>query len=465
LRKCSERNIAHVNFSTSVAVMELALALILKEALGAEEAVKKAGVNVRTRSVNSSVHEEMSCSVFTSKPTKQRSLKGLNFILIATGIFSSKIIGGGDVVFVEIGKHLVEIGANVTVITSKAGEKLCRGAGLEAHFWIIDDEEVSRIIIPRLFLIWLKRAIKASILLAKTKFNKMTLIVSTSDLFFENIPLLFVKDRSVKRISIFHMVYPIKNLKLLSGKKIKMLDPMVFLAYLAYFQQMLTIWVLKQACDIVFALSNTLSFLRNRGIPANRIVTFDQGVSQQSIHNVIVEGKMYDCCWIGRYSPRKGIEDLITIWKLVCRRKSNATLIIMGSAAYDHRLKSLISNNQIEQRVKLEGFVSDDKKFKILKETKIFLFPSFWEGWPIVVCEALACGLPVIAYDLPVYRVFTGGIVRVPLADKESFAREVLALLEDEDKLKRLSVEAEATGKHYSWERVFEKFDRVLEMM
>jgi glycosyltransferase involved in cell wall biosynthesis len=404
----------------------------------------------------------MSCSVFTPKPTKQKSLKGLNFILIATGIFSSKIIGGGDVVFIEIGKHLIKIGANVTIITSKAGEKLCRRAGLEARFWIIDDEEVSRIIIPRLILIWLKRAIKASILLAKIKFNQMTLIVSTSDLFFENIPLLFVKDRSVKRFSIFHMVYPIKKFKATFRKKIKMLDPMDFLFY---FQQMLTIWVLKQACDIVFALSNTLLFLRNRGIPSNRIVTFDQGVSQQLIHNVIVEGKKYDGCWIGRYSPRKGIEDLITIWKLVCERKSNATLVIIGSAAYDHRLKSLISNNQIEQRVRLEGFVSDDKKFKILKETKVFLFPSYWEGWPIAVCEALACGLPVIAYDLPVYRVFTGGIVRVPLADKESFAREVLTLLEDDDKLKRLSVEAKATGKLYSWERVFEKFDRVLEMM
>ena len=67
-----------------------------------------------------------------------------------------------------------------------------------------------------------------------------------------------------------------------------------------------------------------------------------------------------------------------------------------------------------------------------MKSAKIYITPSREEGWGIAVCEALACRLPVVAYNLSAYkRTFGGLILTVPIGATDEFARMVLELLSE----------------------------------
>ncbi|OGO06822.1 MAG: hypothetical protein A2Y92_01900 [Chloroflexi bacterium RBG_13_57_8] len=92
-----------------------------------------------------------------------------------------------------------------------------------------------------------------------------------------------------------------------------------------------------------------------------------------------------------------------------------------------------------------------------MTSSAVFLFPSYYEAVPLSVIEAMACGLPVVAYDLPVYAShFPGGIVKVPIGDKRAFARAVLDVLSDDARRQKLISEGLSIVPRYTWEMAAE---------
>lgn len=80
----------------------------------------------------------------------------------------------------------------------------------------------------------------------------------------------------------------------------------------------------------------------------------------------------------------------------------------------------MIAEDRLEHNILIYGRCSDVKLYSLLKSSKVFIFPSFFEGWGIVVAEALACGLPVVAYDIPAIRENFGSCKNVflmPIGD------------------------------------------------
>ncbi|MCD6445585.1 glycosyltransferase, partial [Candidatus Bathyarchaeota archaeon] len=81
--------------------------------------------------------------------------------------------------------------------------------------------------------------------------------------------------------------------------------------------------------------------------------------------------------------------------------------------------------------------------------SKIFIFPSVFEGWGIAVAEALACGLLVIAYNIPALKENFGScesVFLVPVGNLEKMIHTTLSLLNlTEEKFKELS---EVSKKH-----------------
>jgi len=87
----------------------------------------------------------------------------------------------------------------------------------------------------------------------------------------------------------------------------------------------------------------------------------------------------------------------------------------------------------LAENIKLTGFVDEEEKYKFLNQSKVFVFPSYEEGWGMAVAEALASRLPVVAYDLPSYReVFPEAFLTVKVGDTEAMAQAILNLLQNE---------------------------------
>jgi glycosyltransferase involved in cell wall biosynthesis len=114
----------------------------------------------------------------------------------------------------------------------------------------------------------------------------------------------------------------------------------------------------------------------------------------------------YDAVFVGRHDREKGVFDLIEIWRAVVGERPNATLLMIGSCNPHNRAKlaSMVSDYGLDKNVSIMGTVAEDEKFSLMKRSRVCLFPSYVEEWGLVPQEALACGLPVVTYDLPAHR-------------------------------------------------------------
>ncbi|HEY5526567.1 MAG TPA: glycosyltransferase [Candidatus Anoxymicrobiaceae bacterium] len=151
----------------------------------------------------------------------------------------------------------------------------------------------------------------------------------------------------------------------------------------------------------------------------------------------VASPRVKDCeaVFVGRHDTEKGVFDLIEIWRAVTERLPYARLVMIGSCNPTNRKKldSLISRYGLEANVTIVGVVDDQEKFSTINGSRLCLFPSRVEEWGIVPQEALACGLPVVAYRLPAYEENIkrcDAVFLEDVGDVKGMARRVLELLE-----------------------------------
>jgi glycosyltransferase involved in cell wall biosynthesis len=109
----------------------------------------------------------------------------------------------------------------------------------------------------------------------------------------------------------------------------------------------------------------------------------------------------------GRLTEQKDFGTLLKAFAMV-RKKMDARLIILGEGEQRSELETIVRRIGIEKDVELPGYVENPYSF--MRESRVFVLSSKWEGSPSVVIAALACGCPVISTDCP-------GAVREILAD------------------------------------------------
>jgi glycosyltransferase involved in cell wall biosynthesis len=169
----------------------------------------------------------------------------------------------------------------------------------------------------------------------------------------------------------------------------------------------------------------------------------------------------FDACFLGRLVPLKGIMDLVLIWRIVCDKLPEAKLAIIGFGAdegYMRRVQRQIKLEKIEKNIDLMPGVYGNEKFNLLKSSKILVSASKEEGWGISICEAMACGLPVVAYDLESYRwAFRTGILLAPLGDMTAFAQLVISLLTNDERRLAIGKEALEQSRKYDWDEIANK--------
>lgn len=100
----------------------------------------------------------------------------------------------------------------------------------------------------------------------------------------------------------------------------------------------------------------------------------------------------------GRLEPQKGHLDLLEAAAHLKKLHIDFRLLIAGEGRQRSQLERRIVELDLGPRVQLLGFISDMPHF--LRQLDIFAFPSLWEGFGYAAVEAMAAGLPVVAYDL-----------------------------------------------------------------
>lgn len=196
-----------------------------------------------------------------------------------------------------------------------------------------------------------------------------------------------------------------------------------------------------------------------RGVAPQAVEVVTMGVDAAEFAAVAVPGDAprYDGVFLGRLHPQKGLLDLVRIWRAVCDRRPGARLAVIGGGSdwWFDKLTSEIAQAGLSANVDLLGFKQGEEKIRLLKAAGCFCMPSHYESFGQVAVEAMAGGLPVVAYELAIYKeLFPAGMVTLPQGDVAGFAREVLAILEDPARRAAVAEQAGAVAGRFDWEAI-----------
>lgn len=153
---------------------------------------------------------------------------------------------------------------------------------------------------------------------------------------------------------------------------------------------------------------------------------------------------------VGRYTHQKGYDRLIPALAPVMRDFPEWTLDIHGKGEQDTELRHLILREGVTN-IRLHPPTTQVQEE--LMGASIYLLPSRFEALPMVVLEAQACGLPVVAYDSsngPRALVNSGNGVLVPDGDGAAFAQAVRDLMLDAERRRVLGAEARRNAERYA---------------
>lgn len=144
---------------------------------------------------------------------------------------------------------------------------------------------------------------------------------------------------------------------------------------------------------------------------------------------------------IGSLIPRKNLPVLLDAFKAVLTQLPQTRLVLIGSGPEEARLRSQARHLGLERAVVFAGFVTEQEKLEYYSLADVFVSPSLLEGFGLAVCEAMACGVPVVATQAGSLPEVVGdgetGLL-VPTGDGDALSRAILRLLQDDGLAQRL---------------------------
>ncbi len=264
------------------------------------------------------------------------------------------------------------------------------------------------------------------------------------------VPALLVKTFFKKRYIVwgrgFDVYFPWKFKKLISRLSLKYADVVIALT-----KDMRN--RMKKICDrAILTIPNGIDLEKFKGLPAKEPIRTGLGIS--SSDKVII--------FAGTLRPVKGVEHLIRAMSVVAREDVRARLILIGDGAEGDHLRGLVKELGLGEFVNFIGEVSNERIPEYLVASDILALPSLSEGFPVVVLEGMASGLPVVASrvgGLPdIIEDGKNGFLVKPAEPKE-IAEKILLLLKDEELRKNISCNNRIKVSDYDWTGIIRKLE------
>ena len=381
-------------------------------------------------------------------------MKSILWILNGCGL-EGRGITGGPVRFHEISKRLAADGLVQHLLTTPGGKDMLTALGCKIPMTIVPAALLLRREPCRPFRFWSYLVTSLLWRIRAAKLPRTDVLVTVSDYFCDIIPALTLKRRTgAKWIAWIHHCET--DPKERPGGRL--------VNELTYRMQRWSFRRIAKGADAAW-INDTLAGdeierrLLALGMPKSRIRRMQNGIDLsaiQSASNVGSQTPGTDAVMIG-VRPNKGLHDIIPIWQMVQKLRPGTTLTLMGGMSGEAGLAKEIAALGLPITVfkPADGFLPAADYYAKIKEARVLFAPSHEEGWGIAVCEAMAAGLPVIAYDLPAYRkIYPGAYAAVPCFDHAIFARMLVQALSDSAEYARLQNLGRICSSQYDWNAI-----------
>lgn len=167
--------------------------------------------------------------------------------------------------------------------------------------------------------------------------------------------------------------------------------------------------------------------------------------------------------FVGRLSVQKGVQYALEAFKSVNEKHPNVRLLICGDGELRSYVKKFISENKLESKIHLAGFRNDIPN--IMKTIDVLLTPSLWEGFGIVLIEAMASGKPCIATDTSsIPEIVEDGAngFLVPPKDSQSISELLIKLISDPQLVRQMGQAGiEIVNKNFTIRKMIEEYESI----
>lgn len=190
-------------------------------------------------------------------------------------------------------------------------------------------------------------------------------------------------------------------------------------------------------------------------------------LNEKAILERNIKSNEYKILFLGFICKRKGCYDIPAVVKKVSEKVPNIKFILAGTGEVEE-IKKIIPNT-IQKNIIFPGWIRNKEKDRLLKEADIFFLPSYNEGMPMAILDAMGYGLPIISTTV-------GGISKIVLngkngflfepGDIDGFSNSLIELLLDNDKRKSFErVSVNIIKDSYSLEKHIKKLYLLYERM
>ncbi|MCK5320108.1 glycosyltransferase family 4 protein [Candidatus Parcubacteria bacterium] len=374
-------------------------------------------------------------------------------------------ISGGEICMLKNIKYFKSKGLKNILLTTENGRYTYKKLGL------CEDEFLEYKIIKayhhekkyHIFILYLLRIIKSVKLVKNIAVKDDDVLVCSSEFFPDSIPFYFLakKNKKAKLFYWFHMLAPniFKGYEGHFTGKFQMPK----LTIIHYKLNQLLYRQLTFSSGIILTVNFYYKNILRKKYFKNKIYVIKKFGGIDAL-NIKQENKKYDLIWLGRFHQQKGLFELLKIVDILRKKKKDIKIVILGGA--NDKIKKAffkkIKAKNLGKHIEYKGVITGGERFKYMKQSKIFLMPSLYESFGIVNLEAMKCGLPVVAYNLPVFDVFKKGMIKVDILDNKKMADEILRLLKDSEYYKKISNEALKFSSEFSWEKTGEEIYSLL---
>lgn len=233
------------------------------------------------------------------------------------------------------------------------------------------------------------------------------------------------------------------NLAAVSSRLTKI--PFVLTRHVLFPLKSLNKYALGRAGGVI-AVSTAVAQTLAGIFPPEKIMTIHNGVDLKRFSfNRKNPSRILKIGTIGHLAPIKGHDIFIEAAKIVCQKQENAQFLIVGedkskTGEYRRNIENLITESNLAEKVKLIGWNEDVRP--ILSDLDLFVSAARSEPFGLVLLEAMASGVPVVATETAGAREIIenneSGIL-VPLENARQLADKIIELLDSPEKRKNLS--------------------------
>ncbi len=227
-----------------------------------------------------------------------------------------------------------------------------------------------------------------------------------------------------------------------------------------------------KSSNIITTVSKSVAQeLKEYGLKLDEVSVIPNGVDEKLFYPS-KKGSENDKKYImyaGRIDREKGVFDLAESAKTICKQRADISFIIAGNGRDFNKLKRKIKKTGLQNKFILLGQIEKNQMIKLYQNAALFILPSYHEGLPTVLLEAMSCGLPIIATDVRGNRdLISNGEngLLIPPKNPKKMAETIITLLEDQKLIERLSKNARKTIiEKYTWNAIFNKFLKCYESL